>query len=349
MLKHHSRLWLYLTGIIFATVSGVFLLITLLWQVLYALGYSTIDPNQRHAPLFLFALGSLLLGSVIAIYVGRLIVRPVQNMGDAFDQLSRGNFDVAVAEDQQLSEIREMAQRFNAMVYDLSHIETLRSDFVANVSHEFKTPIAAIEGYATLLQNPRLSPEKHNHYVEKILENSRRLSSLSHNILLLSKLENQEMVPDQSEFRLDEQLRQCVLMLESKWASRNLEFDIALEKQIFYGSCGLLEQVWLNILDNAIKHSPAGGCIRISLAATQGQLEVAIADTGEGMTEEVCRHIFEKFYQGDPSRTGEGNGLGLALVKRIVELCRGTVHVRSAPGQGTEFTVILPRNSQDGV
>lgn len=345
MLKNHSKLWLYLTGIIFATVSGVCLLLTLLWQGLYALGYIDMDPSQRHAPLFLFALGSLLLGSIIAVYVGKLIVEPVQRMGSAFDEVSRGNFDVTVAENQRLSEIREMSRRFNAMAYDLGHIETLRSDFVANVSHEFKTPIAAIEGYATLLQNPRLSPEKHSHYVEKILENSRRLSNLSGNILLLSRLENQEMVPDQSEFRLDEQLRQCVLMLENKWAPRGLEFDIELEKQTYYGSPALLEQVWLNILDNAIKHSPQTGCIRVSLSAEESSLTVSVADGGDGMTEEVSRHIFEKFYQGDPSRSGEGNGLGLALVKRILELCRGDVQVKSAPGQGAEFLVTLPRNA----
>lgn len=339
----HSRLWLYFAGIVFATVCAVFLFVSLLWAALFRLEYLSIDPRERRIPLFVFAVGSLLLGTVIAIWVGKLIVQPVQNLGKAFDELSKGNFNVKLPENEKIMEIREMAQRFNAMTYDLSHIETLRSDFVANVSHEFKTPIAAIEGYATLLQNRRLPAEKHDRYVEKILENSRRLSSLSGNILLLSRLENQQIIPDQAEYRLDEQLRQCVLMLEEKWAKKQLNFDIALHREFYYGSQALLEQVWLNLLDNAIKHSPAGGCIRIKLRAQEGALCVSVADQGAGMSRDVQKHIFEKFYQADSSHKSEGNGLGLALVKRIIELCGGTVTVNSDPGHGAEFTVLLPK------
>lgn len=341
-IRHHSKLWLYFTAVVFATICAVFVLITLTWLALYWLGYIAIDPHEHRVPLLLFALGSLLLGTVIAVYAGKRILRPVQQIGDAFDALSRGDFSVKVSEKQQLEEIREIAQRFNAMVYELSHIETLRSDFVADVSHEFKTPIAAIEGYATLLQNPKLSPEKHAHYVQKILDNARSLGTMSGNILLLSKLENQQIVPEQEEFRLDEQLRQCVLTLESKWTPKQLEFDIELPRQMYFGSRALLEQVWRNLLDNAIKHSPVGGCIHIELCTCGTDVEVCIRDHGDGMTQEVQKHIFEKFYQADRSRTGEGNGLGLALVKRIVQLCHGDVDVRSAPGQGAAFRVRLP-------
>lgn len=228
------------------------------------------------------------------------------------------------------------------MTYDLSHIETLRSDFVANVSHEFKTPIASIEGYATLLQNPELSREKHDRYVEKILENSRRLSGLSSNILALSKLENQETVMDKREFRLDEQIRKTILLLEGKWAEKGIEFDMDLPRVMVYGSEPLLARVWANLLDNAIKYSPENGVVRVSLQRDGQKIHTAIADQGPGMTEEVCRHIFEKFYQGDPSRRAEGNGLGLALAKRIVELCQGRITVESAPGKGAVFVVELP-------
>lgn len=342
--KPHSKLWLYFTGIVFATISAVFLLISTLWLALFELNYISIDPRDRHAPLFIFALGSLLLGTVIAVYVGKLIIRPIQNIGKAFEELSKGNFEVSVSENQKLMEIREMAQRFNAMVYDLYHIETLRSDFVANVSHEFKTPITSIEGYATLLQNPKLTKDKHDHYVDKILENSRRLSNMSRNILLLSKLENQELVLDLSEYRIDEQIRQCVLMLESKWSQKQIEFDIELPNQYYYGSQTLLEQVWLNIIDNAIKYSNVGGYIRIKLEKKAETLCVSITDQGNGMCAEVKKHIFEKFYQGDISRKSDGNGLGLALVKRIIDLCKGTIIVESEPQNGTEFTVELPVN-----
>lgn len=344
--KSHSRLWLYFTGVVFATISVVFLLFSLLWLALFQLHYIPIDPRDRHAPFLLFALGSLLLGAVIACYVGKLIVRPVQKLGDAFHELSRGNFQVRMSEEEPLPEIREMSRQFNAMVYDLSHIETLRSDFVANVSHEFKTPIASIEGYATLLQNHNLSPEKYDRYVAKILENSRRLSSMSGNILLLSKLENQQTLPDQAEYRLDEQIRQCILALEGKWSPKGIDFEIELPKLAFYGSQALLEQVWLNLLDNAIKHSPHGGCLRIAMAV-QDTISVSIADQGPGMSEEIQKHIFEKFYQADTSHKSEGNGLGLALVKRIVVLCRGSIAVRSAPNRGSQFVITLPRSQPD--
>lgn len=342
--KSHSKLWLQFAGLVFTTIFIVFVLITLIWFVLFELHIIEMNPHDRHIPIVILALGSLLLGTVIAVYVGKLIVRPIQNIGNAFDELSKGNFEVKVSENEPIMEIREIAQRFNAMTYDLSHIETLRSDFVANVSHEFKTPIAAIEGYATLLQNPNLSPEKHSRYVEKILENSRRLTSLSGNILMLSKLENQEMILDKTEYRLDEQIRKCILMLETKWEAKNIEFDLDLPKQMYYGSESLLEQVWMNVIDNAVKHSKTDGVIQIKLVQEEMYLAITITDYGDGMTEEVQKHIFEKFFQGDSSRKAEGNGLGLALVKRIVELCRGKISVKSAPGEGAAFIITLPQN-----
>lgn len=340
--KKCSKLWLRFTGLVFATIFIVFIIIMLLWLALFELNLIQIDLSERHIPIVIFALGSLLLGTVIALYVGKLIVRPVQDISNAFHELSKGNFEVKVSEDEKIMEIREMAQQFNAMTYELSHIETLRSDFVANVSHEFKTPIASIEGYVTLLQDHRLSPEKHDHYVEIIIENSRRLSNLSSNILMLSKLENQEVVPNKTEYRLDEQLRRVILMLEGKWEPKSIEFDMELPRKWYYGSEKLLEQVWSNIIDNAIKYSPDNSTIHVFMNTTDDAVEVIVADHGQGMTEEIQKHIFEKFYQGDSSRKSEGNGLGLPLVKRMVELCSGTVSVLSTPGQGTTFAVTLP-------
>lgn len=341
--KKHSALWLRFAVLVFATVFISFAAVTLVWLILFKLNIIEVNPFGRQIPFLFLALGSLLLGSVIAIYVGRLMVRPIQNISEAFDELSAGNFDVKIPENEKLREIREMARHFNAMTYDLSHIETLRSDFVANVSHEFKTPIASIEGYATLLQGQNLSKEKYDRYVQKILENSRRLTKLSGNILMLSKLENQELVPRKAEFRLDEQLRKCILLLEDKWTEKDLEWDIELPRQAYYGSEELLEQVWINLLDNAVKHSERGGVITVRLTNTDSALFISIKDRGDGMSDNVQKHIFEKFYQGDTSHRAEGNGLGLALVKRITELCRGGITVKSAPGEGAEFTVRLPK------
>lgn len=343
--QSHSKLWLYFASLVFATVFLVFLLVSGVWILLFEANVVSNNPLDRHIPILVFCVGSILLGAIIALFVGKLIIRPIQNISNAFEELSKGNFSVKVPEQEKIAEIREMAQRFNAMTYDLSHIETLRSDFVVNVSHEFKTPIAAIEGYATLLQNPALSSEKHEHYIEKILDNSGKLSALSSNILMLSKLENQETVPQYKEYRLDEQIRKSILCLENRWTEKGIEFDMELPKQIYYGSEQLLNQVWSNILDNAIKHSPQGSVIQVNIQETENDLTVCITDQGEGMTAEVQKHIFEKFYQGDSSRKAEGNGLGLALVKRIVDLCKGEISVESAPGKGATFSVSLPKKS----
>lgn len=338
-----SNLWLYFAGIVFATIFAVLTVLAVVWTILFRTGVVSLDPHERRIPLLVSLLGSLLIGSVIAFFVGRLIIRPVKGISNAFDELSHGNFSVRVPETERIAEIREMAKKFNAMAHDLSHIETLRNDFVANVSHEFKTPLSAIEGYIMLLQNHNLSPEKQDAYVEKILENSHRLSALSNNILLLSKLENQEIVPGGGEYRLDEQIRRTILMLERKWTEKQIDFDIELPKQMIWGNEALLEQVWSNLVDNAVKYSPAGSTIHIRAEGDNDTVSVTIADEGIGMNEEVRKHLFEKFYQGDPSHSGEGNGLGLALVRRIVDLCGGEIAVSSEEGHGSAFTVRLPK------
>lgn len=332
------------TSLFFATTLAVFLIVSGVWLLLFKLGVLLVSPVQRHVPLFAFSIGSLLLGVTIALFVGKLIIVPIQNISDAFKELSKGDFEVKVPENERVAEIREMSKRFNAMTFDLSHIETLRSDFVVNVSHEFKTPIAAIEGYAMLLQNPLLSDQRHALYVDKILDNSRKLAALSSNILTLSKLENRQTVPQYSQYRLDEQMRRAILGLENKWSEKNIEFDIDLPPQMYCGCEQLLEQVWSNILDNAIKHSPDGGTVGVSLRQNENTVTVCITDCGDGMSDEVQKHMFEKFYQGDSSRKAEGNGLGLALVKRILDLCGGKINVESAPGAGAAFSVTLDIN-----
>lgn len=340
-----SKLLLYFSLIVFATIFAVFAVVMVSYFVFSHFGLMPEGFHGKPFPIVFFALGSLLLGAVITFFVGKTIIRPIQKIGCAFDELSRGNFDVRVSEDECLAEIREIATRFNAMTFDLAHIETLRSDFVANVSHEFKTPLSAIEGYATLLQAPKLSREKHERYIGKILENSRRLSNLSGDILLLSKLENRESLPDGSSYRLDEQIRRCILMLENKWSGKKIEFDIELENTLYYGSEAMLDRVWLNLLDNAIKFSPLGGTVRVSADTNdEGYITISVANDGEGMDAEVKKHVFEKFYQGDASHSSDGNGLGLALVRRITELCRGKVEVESEVGYGAVFTVTLPKN-----
>lgn len=339
----HSRLWIYFTCVVFGVIAGVFLLFSIAWFSLYHLGFISVDPWNKHFPIVMLLLLSLLIGGAISLFVGKLMIRPIQNISDAFEELSKGNFDTKVPTEEKVLEIQDMAKKFNAMTYDLSHIETLRNDFVVSVSHEFKTPLAAINGYATLLQNPNLSKEQQRHYVDIILANTERLTNLSSDILSLSKLENRETVLHRTEFRLDEQIRKQILLLEKKWNKKNIEFDIELPKTIYYGNEGLLAQVWSNLLDNAIKASYQNGTIQISIQEFEKEISVTIADNGIGMPEEVQKHIFDKFYQADRSRKAEGNGLGLSLVKRIIELCDGSITVKSEAGQGAAFTILLPK------
>lgn len=275
--KKHSKLWLYFAVLVFGASTLVCVFLLLLWLALYRFGLTAVDPGLHSLPIVFLIFGSLLIGGVIALFVGKKFIRPIQNISNAFDALSHGDFSVRVPEDEKMIEIRKMAERFNTMVYDLSHVETLRTDFIASVSHEFNTPIASIEGYATLLQNHKLPQEKHDHYVEIIIENSRRLSALSSNILLISKLENQEFVPNKVEYRLDEQLRKAVLMLEGKWGPKNIEFDMELFRKVYYGSERMLEQVWSNIIDNAVKHSPDYSTIHVFMNETEDTIKMTVA------------------------------------------------------------------------
>ncbi len=345
--KSHSRLWLYFTGVIFGTLFICMILILLLWLIMYRLHVIDYNPLVSQAPIVLMILVSIILGGSVAIFVGRRIIRPIHGFSEAFDRLSDGDFSVRVSTDERITEISEMGEHFNAMAYDLSHTETLHSDFLTNVSHEFKTPIAAIEGYATLLQNQNLSPERHAYYVDKILANSSRLTTLCSNVLTLSKLENEETVLHKKEFRIDEQIRRNVLLLENKWSVKNIEFDIDMPRKYFYGNEQLLDLVWINILDNAVKHSPNDSTIEVLLSVSENKMSVTVTDHGEGMSKEVQKHIFEKFYQGDSSHDTEGNGLGMSLVKRIVDLCHGSIDIVSAPGEGASFTVTLPDNEAE--
>ena len=235
-----------------------------------------------------------------------------------------------------------MYENFNAMTRELSGIETLRSDFIANVSHEFKTPLTAIEGYAALLRNRELTEKQRKDYLDKIAGNARKLSELTGNILWLSKLENQSVIPNKKYYRLDEQIRKTVLSLENEWSVKHLDFDIALPKTDFFGNEGLLYHVWFNLIGNAIKFSHENQTVKISMEEADGEVVVVIADSGCGMEEEAQRHIFEKFYQADKSHAKEGNGLGLTLVKRIVDLCNGHIAVESQLKKGSVFIVRLP-------
>lgn len=275
------------------------------------------------------------------LLVSRCFFAPIHQLILALKEVADGNFNLSLPEKSHLEDIRKMNQNFNRMVQELSSMELLQSDFIQNVSHEFKTPLAAMEGYASLLSASPLSEEQ-KEYTARILESCRQLTSLTGNILQLSKLENQKIVPEKRRFSLDEQLRRCILAMEPLWSQKNLLLDIELPETEYEGNENMLSQVWINLLSNAIKFTPDYGSIKIRLDSFSKHLEVSFSDSGIGMTEEVQKHIFDKFYQADHSRSVYGNGLGLALVQRIICLCGGKIQVSSQPCRGATFTVTLP-------
>ncbi|MEK8213066.1 HAMP domain-containing sensor histidine kinase [Paenibacillus sp. FSL L8-0463] len=343
MKKRFSNLWFAFVMLVFMIMlsSAVFMM-TIIFVIKR---FTIIEPGQFHAFGFLAAvlLTGILTGTLITAVIGQKILLPINRLREATKEVAKGNFNVQLYENIKIEEFREMAKDFNKMVQELQGIETLRTDFVTNVSHEFKTPITAIEGYAALLQNSDLPAEEREEYAGKIISSTRQLSMLTNNILKLSKLENQEIIIEKTEFSLDEQIRQALLLLEPQWSGKQLDLEIQLAETGFYGSEELLMQVWINILGNAVKFSREYGNLSVTLTESPQNVSVEITDTGIGMTPEVQRHIFEKFYQGDKARASYGNGLGLPLAKRIVDLCGGRIIVSSKPGQGSTFLIELPR------
>lgn len=239
-------------------------------------------------------------------------------------------------------EFERLSESFNRMAQELENTELLRSDFINNFSHEFKTPIVSLRGFAKILKNDSLTKEERDEYLDIIISESNRLSQLSTNVLNLSKIEKMSILSDMESFDLSEEVRQSVLLLESKWQNKNLELFIDMDELEYHGNKALLNQVWINLIDNAIKFSPQNGKIKLKLHRKKDQVVFQILDNGCGMDEETKNHIFDRFYQGDSSHTAEGNGIGLTVVEKIVHLHKGQIRVVSEAGIGTTFTVNLP-------
>ena len=333
------------TAVFFSALVFVILVATMFLNVLFTMAMfrsGILDVQHRESSLIFFAIISVIIGMIISKFVARRPIGSIVEISEATKEIARGNFNVQMNEDIRVTEIQTMARNFNLMVRELAATEILRNDFVENVSHESKTPLAAIEGYVTLLQRKGLSEEKRKEYTDRILFNTKRLSALTGNILLLSRLENQEIEIKKESYSLDEQLREILLMYEPQWSGKKLDLDIDLDSVICCGNKELLAQVWQNLIGNAIKFVSDKGNIRVLLRQKQNAIVVSVVDNGPGMSKEVMGRIYEKFYQGDTSRASSGNGLGLTLAKRIVDLHGGTISVSSKEGKGTTFTVSLP-------
>ena len=281
-----------------------------------------------------------------ALFRRYFLMRPIHKVCEAAQKVASGDFSVRLApirKDGKKDELEVLFEDFNTMAEELSSTEMLKNDFVSNVSHELKTPLAVIQNYATILQSDDLTDAERKDYSWRIGEAAGRLSTLVSNILQVNRLENQKIQPARKPFNLSEALSRCILSYDTLLEEKNLELEVDLDQNlILHGDENLLDMVWNNLLSNAVKFTPQGGKIRVRLCRREDTALVTVADNGCGMGQETLRHIFDKFYQGDASRATQGNGLGLALAKRIVDLLGGTISVESAPQKGAVFTVALP-------
>lgn len=301
---------------------------------------------------FIMLCACIIIGSILSAMLSGILLRPLNDLKEGLLKVSKGDFTVRLEENGN-SELSHIQESFNIMVKELGNTELFRNDFINDFSHEFKTPMVSVYGFAKQLKKGGLTKEQEQEYIDIIINESQRLINMSSNILMLSKLENQEIITDKKDFSLDEELRRCVLQLQGQWGEKNQEVIPDLCEITYYGNSEMLKQVWLNVIGNAVKYTPNGGTIEVKLdinPKNEQEVRVRITDNGIGMDKATAERIFEKFYQGDSSHATGGNGLGLAMVKRIVELCGGRIRVKSEPDKGTQFTVYLPieeKNNED--
>lgn len=274
--------------------------------------------------------------------------RPLRIIEDGLEEIKKGNLNFRIKEDigAQFGHLDKIIQDINLMAQELSGIETLRNDFLANISHELKAPLAVLMNYGTLLQEPGLSEEKRLEYAKGITKETRKMGSLIGSILKLNRLENQQIYPNSREYDVSEQVIECLLDFEEVWERKHITIQNEIEEGIrINADPELLSPVWENLFSNAVKYTNDGGTITVRLEESQFRIFLTVADNGIGMDEETQAHMFDKFYQGDKSHASEGNGLGMSLVKRILDIVGGTISVESAVGQGSVFRVDVPKGA----
>lgn len=344
--------WLSHYFVFFLLVAFVITCCTMLFvsTLRDTLGITLTDANISASAKITFwnvALLSLIFTILDTVRRKLTVERPVRRIADAAEKIIQGDFSVRVKLQSKFGTdetFNQVIDCFNKMAEELSSVETLRTDFIANVSHEMKTPLAVMQNYGTLLQAPDLSEERRIEYAKGVTDGARRMADMMTNILKLNRLENQQIYPQITEFDLGEQLCECLLQYESVWEKADIEIETDIAEDVkVRADAELLGHVWNNLFSNAFKFTPSGGTVAVSLSTTDNYAVVKVQDTGCGMTPEVGAHIFEKFYQGDTSHSVQGNGLGLALVKRVIDIMQGEISVESVVGKGSIFTVKIRR------
>ena len=341
---HNLKMWRARRRYFIAFYAFAFLLLLIVMLTLFILVKIGIPVKQTGSPILVTLITGFacaILGHGISYILMKDVFTPLEDLSKASQKIAVGEYDTQIDYQGHIEEIGNTIENFNFMARELASVEIMRNDFIANVSHEFKTPLSSITGYVTLLQDSDLSEEERKEYIQMAFFNIEKLNDLTTNILQLSKLENQSALPAPTRYRLDEQIREAIVLLEPKWSQKQISFNLDMQAIYYTGQFALLFQVWTNLISNAIKFSNPGDTITIKLHTYHNKIEVIISDEGIGMDEETLAHIFEKFYQGDSSRREQGNGLGLSLCKKILELCNGNIFVNSSPGKGSVFMVRL--------
>ena len=305
-------------------------------------------PSEHVLPAALITLSNVLfitaLGAAACrLYIRRQVDRPLQRMQADLDAIAAGDFSVRLQPPRGNSVLAEVAHSINQMAEELAQVETLKTGFISDVSHELKTPLATMSNYSRLLMEPGISEQQQREYAQAIADASERLAAMVSNILRLNRLENQSATLVIDEYDLADQLAECLLGFEEVWEERGIEVEPDLADDVRV-RCDreLMTVVWNNLLSNAFKFTPSGGTVSVTLESEGDEAIVCVRDTGCGMSEDERRHVFDKFYQGDTSHATEGNGLGLAMVRRIIDMSGATISVASAPGEGSTFMVRLP-------
>lgn len=343
-LRYRLGLPLLFSAVVFIILlisSAIIVLVGVLLIRADILNIAKLSRHEPFFPIFLLLIVSILVGTGVSFVVSRFPLKPVQRVIDATNRLAAGDFSVRL----KLPGFRSFAEltaSFNRMAEELGGIEMLRTDFVDNFSHEFKTPIVSIKGFAEELKHDDLTREQRNEYLDIIIGESSRLAALATNVLNLSRVEKQTILTNRTQFDLTEQVRRCVLLFENAWEQQRLNLTVELDEVSLSGDEELLSQVWLNLIDNAVKFTPEGGSVETRLQNLGSAARFTVRDDGYGIPPEMQKRIFDKFYQGDESRAVHGNGLGLSIAKRIVSLHGGEIACQSEEGAGTAFIVTLP-------